>query len=61
MTRVPVSVALLMLAQSGYHLTPAALRQWVRRGHITRGKGGYCVREIVAYMDRREARDTQAA
>jgi hypothetical protein len=55
MTRVPISVALLMLSQSGYHLKPATLRSWVHRGHITRGKGGYCVREIVAYIDRRDA------
>jgi len=56
MTRVPLSLALLMLSQSGYHLKPATLRSWVHRGHITRGKGGYCVREIVAYID---SRDTQ--
>lgn len=54
MTRVPASVALLALRQSGYHVTASTLRSWVRRGHITRGKGGYCVREIADYLDKRE-------
>lgn len=57
MTRVPASIALLALRQSGYHLSPVTLRQWVHRGHITRGPGGYCLAEIVAYIDRRQ--DTQ--
>lgn len=57
--RVPVAVALLALRQSGYTLTPATLRKWVHRGHITRGPGGYCIREITAYIDRREAKATR--
>lgn len=57
MTRVPVAIALLALSQSGYTLKSATLRQWVRRGHITRGPGGYCIREIRRYIDRREGRD----
>ena len=39
-----------------FRIKPATLRQWVRRKHITRGDGGYCVREIVAYIDGRERR-----
>lgn len=61
MTRVPVLVALLALRQSGYDLSAATLRSWVHRGHITRGKGGYCIREITAYVDAREASKTRAA
>lgn len=58
--RVPAAVALLALAQSGYHLKPATLRQWVKRGHITRGEGGYSISEIVAYIDRRGTRRAAA-
>lgn len=50
-----------MLAQSGYQLSACTLRKWVQRGHITRGKGGYCVREIREYIDKREGRDTPKA
>lgn len=53
MTRVPASLALLALKQSGYRLTPTTLRSWVHRGHITRGEGGYNLVEILAYLDRR--------
>lgn len=53
MTRVPASLVLTLLHQSGHHLTPAALRKWVQRGHITRGSGGYDLREILAYLDQR--------
>lgn len=59
MTRVPAAVALMLLHRSGYRITAATLRSWVHRGHITRGRGGYCVREITAYIDRRETCDTQ--
>lgn len=54
MTRVPAALALLALHQSGQDVTPAALRNWVWRGHITRGPGGYDLAEILAYLDRRE-------
>lgn len=50
---MPASLALLALHQSGHDLTPATLRSWVKRGHITRGDGGYDLREILAYLDRR--------
>lgn len=53
MTRVPAHLALLMLRQSGIHLTPATLRKWVQRGHLTRGLGGYDPLEIKNYVDRR--------
>jgi hypothetical protein len=52
--RVPVSLALLALSQSGVVLSAATLRSWVHRGHITRGKGGYCLTEIRTYLDRRD-------
>jgi hypothetical protein len=51
--RVPASLALLALRQSGHHITPAALRTWVYRGHITRTAPGYDLAEILAYLDRR--------
>lgn len=53
MTRVPASIALLALRQSGHHISPSTLRMWVHRGHITRGPGGYDLAEILAYLDRR--------
>jgi hypothetical protein len=52
--RVPASLAVLALRQSGYHLSAVTLRQWVHRGHVTRGPGGYCLAEIVDYIDRRQ-------
>lgn len=55
MTRVPASLVLLALHQSGYLIAPGTLRQWVHRGHITRGPGGYDLEEIVAYLDSRNA------
>lgn len=53
-SRVPISLALLALSQSGHRLSPATLRSWVHRGHITRGRGGYCIHEIREYLDRRD-------
>lgn len=53
MTRVPASLALLALRQSGYTLSAATLRSWVHRGHITRGDGGYSICEIREYIDAR--------
>lgn len=53
MKRVPASLALLALRQSGHHVAPATLRSWVRRGHITRTTDGYDLGEIAAYLDRR--------
>lgn len=52
--RVPVSLALLYLSQSGHTLTPTTLRSWVHRGHITRDRGGYCLTEIRLYLERRD-------
>lgn len=54
MRRVPAALALLALHQSGRPLTAGTLRQWVRRGHISRGRGGYDLTEIVTYLDRRD-------
>jgi hypothetical protein len=53
-SRVPASLALLALSQSGIVLSPTTLRTWVHRGHITRGKGGYCLTEIRLYLERRD-------
>jgi hypothetical protein len=56
--RVPASLALLLLRQSGITVSPATLRSWVHRGHLTRAEGGYCPTEIRVYI---ESRDTRAA
>lgn len=53
MQRVPASLALLALRQSGHQISPSTLRMWVHRGHITRGPGGYDLGEIAEYLDRR--------
>lgn len=58
MQRVPASLALLALRQSGHNISPSTLRMWVNRGHITRGPGGYDLREIIRYLDTRTPRDT---
>ena len=58
MRRVPASLALLALRQSGHHIKPGTLRAWVNRGHITRGPGGYDLGEIVGYLDTRTTRTT---
>lgn len=55
MRRVPASLAILALHQSGYLIKPGTLRQWVARGHITRASAGYDLEEIVAYLDSRNA------
>ena len=51
--RVPASLALLALRQSGHPIKAGTLRQWVARGHITRGPGGYDLIEITGYLDNR--------
>lgn len=62
MTRVPASDVLLLLhaeadrtGDERYRVTGATLRSWVHRGHITRGRGGYDLAEILDYLDRRDA------
>jgi hypothetical protein len=57
-TRIPAALALLMLRQSGIQCSPATLRSWVHRGHLTRGPGGYCVTEIRLYIEARQERFT---
>lgn len=59
MKRVPASVALLALHQSGYHVTASTLRSWVRRNHISRGPGGYDVHEIEKYIAKREKEEQE--
>lgn len=63
MKRVPAELVLLTLHQEAdrtgderYRVTGAALRKWVQRGHITRGRGGYDLAEIIDYLDRRSQR-----
>lgn len=60
MKRVPAALVLLVLHQEAertgddrYRVSPITLRSWVKRGHITRGPGGYDLREVCAYLDRR--------
>lgn len=68
MKRVPASLAVLLLHQQAdamvldgdiegakkLRVTPGALRNWVWRGHITRGPGGYDLAEILTYLEQRE-------
>ncbi|WP_086853383.1 hypothetical protein [Amycolatopsis kentuckyensis] len=61
MKRVPAKLAVLALHQQAdatgddrFRICPATLRQWVRRGHLTRGDGGYDLREVLAYLERRD-------
>lgn len=61
MTRVPAPLALLVLRQSGHQLTSSGLRNWTARGHITRTRDGYDLREIVTYLDTRRADQRQAS
>lgn len=65
MRRVPASSVLVLLRRSGIHLTPAGLRNWTRRGHISAPTAeGYDLREVLAYLDRRanmHQRDTHRA
>jgi hypothetical protein len=58
--RVPAKLAVLLLHQEAdargdesLRITAGALRNWVYRGHITRGPGGYNLAEVLAYLDRR--------
>lgn len=37
-----------------YRVSAGAVRNWVYRGHITRGDGGYDLAEILTYLERRE-------
>lgn len=55
MKRVPVDVVLAMLAQGGIQANARQIRNWRLRGHITRTREGYDLREIVAYLDARGA------
>lgn len=52
MTRLPASAAVLLLADSGIHVTPATLRQWRARGHLSKG-AGYDPVELLELMERR--------
>lgn len=51
--RVPAELAVVMLRSSGVTVQPATLRQWVRRGHITRTAEGYDLHEIAAHIEHR--------
>lgn len=55
--RIPASLAILLLRQSGIEISPATLRSWVHRGHLTRAAGGYCVTEIRTYLESRDTRN----
>ncbi|MFI6302157.1 hypothetical protein ACIBCH_09820 [Amycolatopsis thailandensis] len=63
MNRVPAKLVLHLLHQEAdrrgddrYRLKAATLRKWVQRGHITRGGGGYDLKEILNYLDSRESK-----
>ncbi|WP_027945966.1 hypothetical protein [Amycolatopsis taiwanensis] len=61
MKRVRASDVLLLLhaeadrtGDERFRVSAGALRNWVYRGHITRGAGGYDLAEILAYLERRD-------
>jgi len=61
--RVPSDLVRLVLAEEAArtgrpHLVikPASLRNWTRRGYVTRTPEGYDLREVMAYIERREQR-----
>lgn len=61
MTRLPAALAVLLLHQEAdrtgderYRVKVCTLRQWKRRGHLSRGRD-YDPHEIVHYLDRRLA------
>lgn len=63
MTRVPSDLVRLVLAEEAArtgrpHLVikAASLRNWTRRGLITRTPEGYDLHEVMAYVDGREDR-----
>ncbi|MFB9687688.1 hypothetical protein [Amycolatopsis plumensis] len=72
MKRVPAALAVLLLHQEAdaraldgdtegaarLRIKPPTLRKWVERGHITRGDGGYDLREILTYLEQREQQET---
>lgn len=65
MNRVPARMVLRLLhaeatrtGDERYRITASALRTWVWRNHITRGPGGYDLREILDYITQRD-RDHQ--
>lgn len=53
MKRVPVALVINVLAQSDIHVNARQLRNWRLRGHITRTRDGYDLREILKYLDAR--------
>lgn len=53
MRRVPVDVVLAMLTQGGICANARQIRNWRLRGHITRTREGYDLREILDYLDAR--------
>lgn len=50
--RVPADLVLHTLRQSGTDLKPASLRNWARRGHISRTDDGYDLTEVLRYVER---------
>lgn len=52
MTRLPAAAAVLLLADSDIHVTPATLRQWKARGHLSKGDG-YDPVELLELMRQR--------
>lgn len=53
MRRVPVDVVLSTLADSGITANARQIRNWRLRGHITRTREGYDLREILTYLTNR--------
>lgn len=53
MNRVPVDVVLSALAHSGIAANARQIRNWRLRGHITRTREGYDLREVLTYLTSR--------
>lgn len=57
MKRVPVDVVLSTLAHSGIAANARQVRNWRLRGHISRTREGYDLREVLAYLVSRGVAD----
>ena len=49
---VPSAVVLELLRQEGRPIRPASLRNWTRRGHVSRTADGYSLDDVLDYLDR---------
>jgi tRNA A37 threonylcarbamoyladenosine synthetase subunit TsaC/SUA5/YrdC len=52
--RVPADLVLELLRQEGRPITGSSLRNWTRRGHVTRTADGYDLDAVLDYLERRQ-------